>query len=287
MWVILALVAAIASATQDVFGKKLLVQGTSLYILGGFQYFLGGILLLSISFSQGFPRVTLVFVVAVATTVMLNVAAQMLQFRALKHGDISLVSPMLAFSPIFLVFTSYIILGEKPSAFGFLGIMVIVTGSYILNGGMNKSPRSILRAVKENPAGISMLIVTFILSISSNFDKIAITQTSALFAAAVVDSILGLIFFTLAFSLGNRRFPSGLATVNILLIVGVGLITSIAVWASNAALALQIVPYVISVKRLSVVFAVLFGMLIFKERNIPERFFGAVVMLLGVILIAL
>ena len=53
------------------------------------------------------------------------------------------------------------------------------------------------------------------------------------------------------------------------------------------ALTVAIVPYVIAVKRMSAVFAVLLGWLVLREGQVRERLAGAVLMVLGVFLIAL
>lgn len=53
------------------------------------------------------------------------------------------------------------------------------------------------------------------------------------------------------------------------------------------AISLILVAYVISIKRVSVVFCVLWGHFIFKERGIKERLAGTSVMVLGVVLITL
>lgn len=53
------------------------------------------------------------------------------------------------------------------------------------------------------------------------------------------------------------------------------------------AITLALVAYVISLKRLSTVFGVLWGKLLFKEKDFKDRLIGAVIMAAGVILIAL
>ena len=50
---------------------------------------------------------------------------------------------------------------------------------------------------------------------------------------------------------------------------------------------LTLVAYVIAIKRTSVCFGVLWGHLIFHEKGMKERLTGAVVMVLGVVLIVL
>jgi uncharacterized membrane protein len=53
------------------------------------------------------------------------------------------------------------------------------------------------------------------------------------------------------------------------------------------AISLIEVSYMISVKRLSILFGVLYGVMFFKETNIKERFLGATVMVSGIIMISI
>ncbi|MBP7120824.1 MAG: hypothetical protein WC502_05780 [Methanolinea sp.] len=55
----------------------------------------------------------------------------------------------------------------------------------------------------------------------------------------------------------------------------------------NLAYTLSIVPYVISIKRLSIFFAVLFGGYFLFEGSIRSRVPGSLVMVAGTVLIAL
>jgi uncharacterized membrane protein len=52
------------------------------------------------------------------------------------------------------------------------------------------------------------------------------------------------------------------------------------------AISLIEVSYMVSVKRLSILFGVIYGVMLFKETNIKERFLGATVMVSGIIMIA-
>ena len=53
------------------------------------------------------------------------------------------------------------------------------------------------------------------------------------------------------------------------------------------AISLVEVSYMVSVKRLNILFGVVFGAVFFMETNIKERFLGATVMVLGIILISI
>jgi uncharacterized membrane protein len=52
------------------------------------------------------------------------------------------------------------------------------------------------------------------------------------------------------------------------------------------AISLIEVSYMVSVKRLSILFGVIYGVMLFKETNIKERFLGATVMVSGIIVLA-
>lgn len=47
------------------------------------------------------------------------------------------------------------------------------------------------------------------------------------------------------------------------------------------------ISYVVSVKRFAIIISVAIGYFLFKEKNIKERLIGAIVMVIGVILISL
>ena len=81
-----------------------------------------------------------------------------------------------------------------------------------------------------------------------------------------------------------RAFPSGKYLPLILII---GLFVAIEAASVNVAYTLQIVPYVIAIKRLSIIFVVLYGTLVFSENETRKRLMGAALMVAGAIIIVL
>ena len=138
LWIFLALLGAVANAAYFIIVKKY-ISSVDPKILTGTGFTIGGILLFAVSAYLGFPEIGPEFFPAVAITVFLNICGLSLIFKALSSSDLSLSVPMLSFTPVFLIGTSYVILHEAPSFFGFLGICIIVSGSYVLNisPGMN------------------------------------------------------------------------------------------------------------------------------------------------------
>ena len=59
------------------------------------------------------------------------------------------------------------------------------------------------------------------------------------------------------------------------------------IFSHTAAISLIQAAYMLSVKRSSLLFGVLFGAVVFKEENIRQRLLGAAIMMCGVLIIGL
>ena len=70
-------------------------------------------------------------------------------------------------------------------------------------------------------------------------------------------------------------------------LVLLGIANAFALIANMAAIQLTLVPYLIAIKRLSVFMTLFVGFVIFKEKGCRERSVGALLMVLGAVLISL
>lgn len=224
---------------------------------------------------------------------VLNVIATILQMKALKSSDISITIPLLAFTPLFLLITSPLLLGQYPTFLGIIGVILIVIGSYILNikrhllttSKRNTDYLSPFKAMVEEHGPKLMLISAFLLSITSNIDRIGVLNSSPLFWALSMHTFTTV---TLApIILHEFQEHLKLTGMDIRILFAVGLFSALAIVTQFIAISFILVPYVIAIKRTSVIMSVIFGYLIFKEKDIEERLIGAAIMILGVILITL
>jgi drug/metabolite transporter (DMT)-like permease len=308
LWIFLALLGAIANAAYFIIIKKY-IPALDPKILTGIGFTIGGILLFAMSASRGFPAIGPEFFPAVAITGVLNICGLSLIFKALSSSDLSLSVPMLSFTPVFLIGTSYVILHEVPSFFGFLGICIIVSGSYVLNiSAGHEHVLDPIRSMMRNRASWYMLLVAFLFAVSINFDKIALLNSDPFFGMALTVSSIGIAFLLLsAYSLTVRRYqntdlpphplkkseqqetPAGSLPHKqfVILTFLIGLFVAIEAASINVAYTLQIVPYVIAIKRLSIIFMVLYGTIVLAEGDITKRVTGAVIMVLGAMIILL
>ncbi|MDD1696043.1 MAG: DMT family transporter [Methanoregula sp.] len=308
LWILLALLGAVTNAAYFIIIKNYI---TSLdpRILTGIGFTLGGILLFVVSARIGFPVIGPEFFPAVAITVILNICGLSLIFRALSSSDLSLSMPMLSFTPVILIGTSYVILHEVPSFFGFIGICIIVSGSYVLNiSAGHEHFLDPVRSMIRNRGSWYMLIVAFLFAVSISFDKIAMLNSDPFFGMALTVLAIGSAFLIIsAYShtvkmrrdahlthhIPEAKEQKDLQATPIPLqqIAGlsflIGLFVAIEAASINVAYTLQIVPYVIAIKRLSIIFMVLYGTIVLSEGDLEKRVMGATIMVAGAIIILL
>src|SRR3972149_2767382 len=86
--------------------------------------------------------------------------------------------------------------GERPGKFGFIGILLVTAGAYLLH--VHTTYKGILepfRAIGRERGSVLMIIVAFIYSITSNLGKMAIQHSSPVFFGCVYPLILGAVLF--------------------------------------------------------------------------------------------
>jgi len=284
-WAIFAISAAFFQATYFTSVKKLL-KDINQYVLASGIFISHFAILFSLSIIKGIPEIGPFFYPSVLATAILNAIAVTLYYKALKITDLSLSVPMISFTPVFLIITAFIILRELPTFLGAVGITLIVFGSYVLHLSKNKTHfLDPFRKIFKNKGVSYMLIVAFLWSITLNFDKLVVLNSDPIFGSSLVGLLLGLIFLTT--SLAKKQETKIIYKENFSKFFLMGIIIALEAIALNMAFTLQIVPYVISLKRLAILFSVFYGGLAFKEKDLLRRSLATLIMLAGVILIIL
>jgi uncharacterized membrane protein len=232
---------------------------------------------------EGIPPVDKKIVFTCAIAAPIDVLATFLYVRALRISPLSQTVPLLSFTPAFLLLTSLFILGEWPSGPGAGGVLLIVAGSYLLNSSLEKKHGFTypFRKIFSDKGSRMMLVVAFLYSITSNFGKMGVVFSSPLFFAASYYSCLSIILLLPA--LRNNSLK-GLFTFRLLLI---GACSLLMVMFHFTAIRLTYVSYMVAVKRTSLLFAILFGALFFKEKGLVQKIIGGGIMVIGIFVIAL
>ena len=285
LWIIFSFFTALFESLKDVFSKKSL-KNIDEYVVSWSLRFFALPFLLPLLFFIEIPSLGNKFWLALFVSGSLNVIATIFYMKAIKHSDLSITVPMVTFTPLFLLLTSPFIVGEFPTFFGLIGVLLIVLGSYTLNiKQRHEGYLAPFRALLKEMGPKLMLLVAFIWSITSNFDKIGVQNSSPIFWAISVNIFIILVM--LPIMLYKSRGSIQNIRTNYKALLPVGLFSALTLIFQMTAISLTLVAYVISIKRTSALMSVLFGHLIFKEKDIRERLAGAVIMIIGVLFITL
>ncbi len=286
MWVIYAFLTAFLLATSDALTKRLLLSVKDEYLVAWLRLLFSlPLLMISLLFA-GIPPLDGTFWTAVLIALPLEITAVILYTKALKASPMSLTIPFLAFTPFFLIIISYVILGEKVSLSGAVGIILITGGSYVLN--IHKARYALMEPVKailKEKGSVMMIIVAAIFSVTSTLGKLAIEHSSPVFFGSFYIMLVTAVFTP--FAIGKNRDGIIITKKNIILLILMGASYSLMIIFHMAAISLTKVAYMISVKRMSIIFSIVYGYILFKEEKIIIRFFGGAMMLAGVVLIVL
>jgi len=285
LWLLFALIGALSKSLLDLLSKKFM-QNKDEYIVTWARFAFAVPILLLILFFIEIPKVDSIFWLAVLITAPIEVIAMFLYIRAIKISPLSLTIPMLGMTPIFILLTSYIMLKELPSLKGLIGIVIIVLGAYIL--GLDSAKKGFLAPFKsliKEKGPLIMLVVAFVYSITPNLGKIGITHSSVVFFSVVYITIKAILAtFFILFKSKNKIHQIKENKFNFSVL---GVLMICEVMFVLLAFKYVLVNYAMSAKRASILFSVIFGFMFFKERNIKERLLGAVIIIIGIIIISL
>lgn len=219
--------------------------------------------------------------------------ASYLYFKLLEKHEISLVSPLINLSPIFLLVLSSIFLSEKITIIHFLGILIVMIATYFLEITMHHhdkdSPHThhFMNLTKKDYNFFSQVIILLsVFSFAAISDKIILgdvnVYTNMFFTSFFI--LYGLIFYyirskKLRQSLNIFNQSSMVLLISVLTIISNFLIL-LAIAIPNAMVSL-----IIPLRRTSTLFSSFFGGLIFHEKHLGKKLLSILLMLLGVALI--
>lgn len=287
MWVILALGAALLTSFNPILYKRILKDADSLVVVWGVTLLALPLLgLFTLALTSRLPRIDWLFAVGVLGSAGLNAIAHLASTRALKLADVSFVTPLLVFTPVFTVLISAFFLGEIPSVRGWLGVVLVLFGAYWLNHHPSADWLAPFKSFAFTPAVTLVLLAGLLWAITPLFEKTAIQHTnpeSPRFAAFVVDALL-VITLTPAVIMRDKSTIGKLFLHRRELFLA-GVIAGIAPVLGYTAFSLGFVGYVNTLFKLSTLMTMIWSFLFLKERGMAQRVPASLVMVIGVILI--
>lgn len=259
------------------------------------------------------------FWTAVFGTTVANIFIQFFNAKAasINEGEVSLTAPLQAMTPG-LITALAVILGEYPSNIGMAGITLMALGSYILL--FRKTPEKWyhyfnplrrlllllkLRNLSQEERGATIVVSLALASacmgtVGLIFDGL-FTRRGVTMQGLTLGAMIEVGSLTLAYLMWYAYKPdakkinhpeektiypiSAYITIGLITLVGILWVTHI--FFVNPTYNNTLVAYVGTLKRLQILVSVALGFLFFKEKDFKKRFFAAVLIVAGAILISM
>jgi drug/metabolite transporter (DMT)-like permease len=288
-WLFITLLSAFCLASADAVAKKYLssYRADALVVI---RFAMPGILLLPLLLYIGIPDLELAFWGWVALVIPLEIIAMTLYSMAIRDTSLSLTLPYFAFTPVFNILPGYLILGEQVALVGVAGILLVVAGAWLLNieharGGDYFDVIAPFKAIIRERGSRFMLIAAMLYSVGAVVGKAALAYTTPLFFGTFYYVLLGsVVLMIFTFRGGN---PARLLAKNVKPHIWIGVLMAIMVIAHFMAIQHIEVAYMIAVKRTSLLFGIVYSVILFHEKARADQFIAGGLMVTGVYLVAL
>ncbi len=288
-WLPLTLLCALSLATADAVTKRYLSDYTSAELVV-VRFGVTAVILTPAFLALPVPEFPTRFWAWLLLLVPLEIAAMLLYVRAIRDSPLSLTLPYLAFTPVFAVFIGFLFLGETVSVKGLTGIVLVVMGAYLLNIEQLYGSHSIdlfapLRAILRHSGSRIMLAVALIYSITSVAGKGALQYVPASFFGVFYFSLLGAVVLMGFLAMRPRQLR--LLWRRPLIHFVIGALMAVMVITHFLAINEIEVAYMIAVKRTSLIFGIIYGALLFKEKQLGFKLLAGSLMIAGVALVSI
>lgn len=209
--------------------------------------------------------------------------------HAYKEGDLSHVYPIMRSSPALVLVIAVLFLGEKVSVQGVTGILMVAFGVYIINMKQvsGKELMGPIKSLAYDRSTRFAFLTLISVALYSIVDKMAVNIIHPVLFA-FLHLFCGMCYYTpyIVFTknrnLIKKEWNAGVTRIILAGILGIGGYTLILI-----AFTVERVSYIVALRQISIVFAVLMGSHILKEKHRLVRLTGAVIIFLGGFLISL
>ena len=225
------------------------------------------------------------FPAAALPFLLISGAAEVLYFlslsRAYEEGDLSIVYPIARSSPMFVAILAFALLGERLSAWGVAGILLIVAGVYVLHLRGAGNLLGPLGSLRGRPT-LFALAAALGTTVYSLMDKLGVTAVDPVRYAFWLEIFVSLMFAPVII---QTRGLGGLAAEwrgGWLRISVSGFIMRVGYLLVLYTMTLAPVSYILAMRQVSVVLGALLGVALLKESYGRERLIGSAIIFAGV-----
>jgi drug/metabolite transporter (DMT)-like permease len=207
--------------------------------------------------------------------------------KALKLSEISFVTALWKVSLLVLLGMAWVTIGERPNALGVTGVLLSAVGVYFLNVSRARvSPWAPLVVLVTDRGQRYTLLAALFYAPSVITIKQAILASNAAMGTFGGYLAASLIVTPIALATSARHFTA--IPRHWRGFVALGLFAALTTISQGQAYTMTLSSYVEAVKQVEILFAMAVGVLAFGEaQRVRESALGAVIMLVGMVLLAL
>jgi bacterial/archaeal transporter family protein len=286
-WLIYAFIAAAIFGFQDIISKIVLSKEHSNEFLT-ILYLSGLIFLLPFFKHIIVPDATSMLLIIIRSVTLAG--AYMLFIKALKHMDISEVSPLTNLRLLIIFLYGFVFLSEVIKWMQLLGAFVLMFGSYILESeGHIKNLHKTLIKVTKNKYVFYIIIYIILIPMTSIFSKLIVNRGvnsfNLLFFHYVISTFIYLGITFLVYG-GIKDLIEGFKLGGMWIIVRSisGLIVQFIYFLAYAD-PVSLVSVIVPITQLKTLISTIFGGALLHEKHLSSKIIGCVLMVIGVVFI--
>jgi len=200
-------------------------------------------------------------------------------YRSLREGALSHVTPIMALLPVFNTLTSLVIIGELPTKLGFVGILFIVVGTYLL---LYEGKHRI--GEKYNRAVVYMIIATACTALGTTLDKVSILASTPVFYS-FMNTIGASVVFLVLLHLYRQKDELQKVPALFLPLTLFGILQALSYTASMLAFSYGPTAYVLAIRSSGFLFATFIGIFLLKEKFSLRKGVSLMMFFIGILLL--
>ncbi len=227
---------------------------------------------------------------------VIGIAAGLIHFlywyflaKSYEKGDLSHVYPIMRADPSFVLLFSVFILKEDISLMGAIGVLTVAFGVYTINlkaFGAKEILTPIKEIFREKHTQFALLTAISVATYSI-IDKVGVSYVHPILHIYFITVVAFALFTPYIFKTKNKKLIKNEWVINKKEIIISGIIGILGYSLILIAFTFEKVSYVVGLRQLSIVFAVLLGGHVLKEKHKVLRLIAALFIFAGVYLITI
>lgn len=281
MWIVYAIISMLSSASRRIYDKHLTTHFSSVtlaFAMNIIPLVASAVALFFLPLPLDLWNLPITFWAPLLIGCAIVYPVQVyLYLQAIRGGEVSSVAPLVTIVPVFNIATSFIFLKESPTLIGFLGVLIIVFGVYLL---LKKKGVKI----KSRPE-ILMIFSMALLAVSATLDKMAI-DSSTLGWYLFMDCLVSTIALLVCVYINKQQKEFRMIKSKMRHILIAGSLMAVTFITMELAFSLGHTSYVLAIRSGSFVLASLWGIYKLKEAITTRKIVALCLFIFGTLLLA-